>query len=280
MSQQTVFDLMRALNLADHTGYPVCAVKMLRWLGERAAAAVPKLLQTLEQRIACNSSDDIRLRAAILEALGEIGEPAELAIPILIELLQHGSEASDRAGAAVALARLKPEAAMPHLIEALRQDDTEVQIAAAKSLGMMGRSASEAVSDLVDILNDKECLIREEIIESLGQIGPPAQEAIPLLESILRRSETEEERCAAAEALGELRSASSVQYLIEAFQTDCEPVRVAAARAFGRLGEAAAAAVPHLAAVLCGTLPPYCDADIEHACAEGLQKSVPHLKPP
>jgi HEAT repeat protein len=79
-----------------------------------------------------------------------------------------------RFGAANALVRIGP-AAVPALIEALKDKDRNVRRAAALALGKIGPATKDAVPALIEALKDKESYVRSAAAWALGKIGPEAR---------------------------------------------------------------------------------------------------------
>ncbi|MBM3942946.1 MAG: HEAT repeat domain-containing protein [SAR202 cluster bacterium] len=80
-------------------------------------------------------SDDLKLRASSIYAMGRTGESGWLSV--LFKELQN-REPSIRYETAQACGELADEAAVPHLIPLLRDDDYQVQLAGINSLGQIG----------------------------------------------------------------------------------------------------------------------------------------------
>ena len=73
------------------------------------------------------------------------------------------------------------------LRDALKSDQAKTRMAAAQSLGAIGKDAKDAVPDLLEIvLHDPDKLVRIYAANSLGQIGPGAREAVEPLIKLLQ----------------------------------------------------------------------------------------------
>ena len=117
--------------------------------------------------------------------------------------------------------------------DALQDPEREVRERAAEVLHDKGDES--VVEALVQALDDEEFLVRHEVIRALGKIGD--HRAVGALTDILCYHEDEFTRRWAAEALGELGSASVIPSLVKAL-ADSEPkVQQAAAHATGKIGE-------------------------------------------
>ena len=85
-------------------------------------------------------SDDLDLRCSSIYAMGKSGEPQWL--PLLFRELQNPNSPI-RYEAASACGELDNEAAAPHLVPLLQDDDFQVQLAAVGSLGEIGGSVAK-----------------------------------------------------------------------------------------------------------------------------------------
>jgi HEAT repeat protein len=95
----------------------------------------------------------------------------------------------DLALAPVAAHRDMAKPAIPELVEALHDQDDDIRMWAAITLGQIGPSAGSAVESLISMLQVEEntqvilCAVR-----SLGEIGPGARPALPALTAIAEDS--------------------------------------------------------------------------------------------
>jgi len=117
---------------------------------------------------------------------------------------------------------------VPPPIEALKDEDEGVRLAAAEALGEI--KSPEAVPHLIEALKDEDEDVRWAAALALGEIKSP--EAVPHLIEALK-DEDEGVRSAAAWALGEFKSPEAVPHLIEALKDEDASVRAAAAVALG-----------------------------------------------
>ncbi len=176
--------------------------------------------------------EDRRTRDAI-DALVQIG-PA--AVPGLVETLKDEDSRVAKL-AALALFQIGP-AAIPALKEALKDEDSHVAELAAYTLGRIGPIAVPA---LREVLNDEGGSFRFRAAWALGRIGPGAEAAVYDLVTALR-IEDDDLRNAAADALGGIGAAAitSVPALIDALGDENEKVREAAAEALAKISESIA----------------------------------------
>ena len=89
-----------------------------------------------------------------MDSLSRIGAPA---VPALVDRLRH-PVATQRAQAALILARIGPEAAaaVPALQQALQDLDPDVRKAAARALGQIGPEAAASVESLLQLIEESQ----------------------------------------------------------------------------------------------------------------------------
>lgn len=232
----------------------------------KAAAAVPALLETLRQTrptpfgrtpgspaiswairqigtagvpvlIDALSDDDWRIRLEVVEALGDINDPA--AVPALTSALAD-PEARVRWRAAEALGKMGDSTSVPALVEALRSGSEDLRITASWALGRLGHAG--AVPSLVALLSSRDWRVRWSAAEALWQIGDAA---LPALLDALRH-DSEYVRRAVIRILSEIGEAAFPGLLKSLSDADWD-VRWAAAEALQEMGDAA---VPFLIAAL------------------------------
>ena len=143
---------------------------------------VPALIKVLQDKKLGGS----RLSAA--RALGGIGPDAKAAVPALIDAMRE-SDWKDRDGAAEALGDIaqRLHKTIPALVEAMgRDDDERVRGMAARALGRIRTDNTRAISALAAALEDPDVNVRAEAAEALQHIGPKAKTAVPALEKAAR----------------------------------------------------------------------------------------------
>lgn len=120
----------------------------------------------------------------------ELGGSGPAAVPLLIERLRDG-DAQVRAHACQSLGNIRPAAvsAIPALIDKLKDIDDDVRERAAGGLAGIGRSAAPAVPALVVALGDKNADVVWNVIGALAMIGPAAAPAVPELIGMLNDEE-------------------------------------------------------------------------------------------
>ncbi len=121
--------------------------------------------------------------------------------------------------------------AVPHLIQALKDEKTRVRLAAIDALGML--KDRQATGVLIPFLQDKRAVLALAAVDALGQIGDSTavdalvavvQEEIPVL------------RLAAIDALGQIGDSAAVDVLCLQIQGETTQVRWVSAVALGRIG--------------------------------------------
>ena len=181
------------------------------------------------------------LHAVTFQIIQRIGPPA---IPLLVDLLQHGSD-SIRRRAIDELIDLAPQAEwiQPALRRALRDEDSMVAGDAARALGALGKRASSSVGALVNTLSHEDSYVRIYAAEALASIGPSASGAANALAEALG-DPIPGVRWAACEGLAGIGPAaqSAVPQLIGALKDEFLYVRIFAAGALGSIGPKAKSA--------------------------------------
>jgi outer membrane protein assembly factor BamB/HEAT repeat protein len=175
------------------------------------------------------------LHPVTLEIIRRIGPPA---IPLLVDLLRHESDAIRRSAVDV-LIDFAPgtEWIQPALRRALRDEDSMVAGDAARALGALGKRASPSVGALVNTLSHEDAYVRVYAAEALASIGPNAAKATDALAKALG-DPVPGVRWAACEALASIGPAaqSAVPQLVEALEDEFIYVRIFAAGALGSIG--------------------------------------------
>ncbi len=145
-----------------------------------------------------------------------------------------GASMDARALAARALGILRARAAAPQLIEALRSKDDEVMVESLRALEVIGdRSAGPRLAFLLRDLSEP---VQTTAIEATGQLQN--REAIPVLRDIAKNSDKANVRRAALIALAKLPDPAS-KSLYSGYLNDKDKyLRAAAAEGLGRLDDA------------------------------------------
>lgn len=136
------------------------AARRLGDLGPQAVEAVPALVNTME-----DADNEVALAAC--EALKRIGS---VSIPQLLKFMGNTQEKEKfRWYAAEALADLGPDS-LPHLMQAMDDQDLAVRMMAVDSLPRVGIVAEQAIPKLKELLRDDSNLSHSAVV-SLAQIA-------------------------------------------------------------------------------------------------------------
>jgi hypothetical protein len=153
------------------------AVVALGQIGD--VTAIPILIEVL------GNPNDGRISPSAATALGRIGD--SVAVPALIKMLRGGDwqvRSDPRSGVARALGMIgePTEVIVPALIEVLRDKELRnedpnnawrANEAAAKVLGQIGEPAKDAVPALTEALNDSHEDVRRSAVRALKRMGTP-----------------------------------------------------------------------------------------------------------
>ena len=180
------------------------------------------------------------------------GEPFCRGWPVSHWRRMLAGDPAQQAGAIEQLEGAGPDA-VPVLVALLEdppRSGPEVRCLAAELLGKTGSGDETAVSSLVAALDDPDAYLRSVASAALAKSGAPADIAVPALVGLLQR----ERNPVHVRALSEYRDGAQpgLPVLLEILadpQLDSE-TRWNAARTIGKIGPAAASAVPALAAAL------------------------------
>ena len=186
-----------------------------------------------------------------------------------------------RREAAWALAQLGPaaEVAVPELIDAARERDSQLGNGALQALGMIGQAADSALDVVAKQLKSGDEQRRYRAAFALGRIA--ASDASQVVAGLEDPSAAV--RAATAEAVGWMneRAQPHLPILIRLLGDDSAPVAEAAVRSLRRLDQIA---VPALSATLAATSPPFPDETAVERCVAiigdigpAAQMATPHL---
>ena len=226
-------DAMTALVAATRDADPKVRDAAAAAVGQMGPDAVPHLSELLRH-------DDKYVRRQAVWALGKLGPLAAPSLPGLVTALGD-ADPRTASGAAEALGRMGPDAtdAVPALTEAMRGTNIVLCRLAAKALSQVGRAA---LPQLLVHLRHRDPFVRGEAALALGWMGPAAATAVFALIEALKAGDTGR-RLAPLVADGSRTPATPVTPAVAGPADGC---RVNAALALGRIGPAAAAAVPAL----------------------------------
>jgi HEAT repeat protein len=159
------------------------AILGLAQMGQKAQAAIPNLLQALQ-----DSDQGVRVNAAIV-----IGDVSKTATPAVVAALTNAAlrDNSDgvRLNAIGSLERLQPVSSdtVTVLARVLQSDKNQrVRHTAATILGHLGSNAQIAVPSLIGALQNGDNRLKALAAYALGQIGPVAKSSVPTLIQFLQ----------------------------------------------------------------------------------------------
>ncbi len=206
---------------------------------------IPYLIKALNYKKAGDRNAVVyRYRAA--DAIGRIGPSAKEAIPHLIQALKYDEShiVRNHVGSALGKVGLEPTQ-IPILIEAFK--DNEIWGTVSHVLGEMGEAA---IPFLIEALKDKNEWVSMGAANALGIMGPKAKETAPALLQAMRNSD-EKYRHSYAGALEKIGSVDveSISILIQDLKNKDERIRLIALEALVEKGKAS---VPGLIQVLRG----------------------------
>lgn len=188
----------------------------------------------VQSAVAALDSPNAEERRSALKSLAQMNHPTAYAA--LVSAVQHPVR-DVRVDAAFLLAKqtnYKDAAAVPGLLDALKDEDARLRTAACKALGDIGDGA--AVTDLLRVMvQDNDSNIRWQATGALGKIG---HAAVPGLCAALRDDDWKVRR-SAAEALWSMHEPEAIPNLAEALVDKNDVVRQAAAGALEGMGSGA-----------------------------------------
>lgn len=127
------------------------------------------------------SSKDHRYKIQAINDLADFGSEARAAIPQLVDLLREDNEQL-HASAEIALARIGEES-VSFLSDLLQNEKLEVRRRAASTLNQIGTKSEAMIPQLIQALEDSDPNgdVRWYAVVAIGKIGVAAKEAIPAL---------------------------------------------------------------------------------------------------
>jgi HEAT repeat protein len=195
------------------------AVRVLGELGTDAEAAIPALIQRLDD-------PDLRVRASALSALIATHAPLKNLQPRL-EIAIKDPSPLVRIAALEAVGKLGEDgrSLQAAVVAALREHEETIQRAA---LGVVGRVFPGAVEPTMALLGNQA--LRGAAIDALGRIGPAAKEAAEPLAGIAR-SQSKDDRLHALAAIAQIgpEAKEAATPSLRAACTDADPLIRAAA---------------------------------------------------
>jgi len=191
----------------------------LRVVRERDASVHPGLFFDPDLHIVRDL--DTSAYPSVLWQIDLLGSEAKVAVPDLIDVVEHEKKAYIRTDAAIVLGHVGPDAqaAIPALRAALNDQDERLSAQAALALWRI--AADEvALSFLIEKLRSSEKVYLTHFSDALTEIGPPAAATVPIF--IEKFKSHRDYRYTAMRALAKIGPAAkaALPTLIEAFNEE------------------------------------------------------------
>ncbi len=243
-------DLEKALGSPDAAVRQNAAWAIGRLKDKAGASGVARLARALQD-------EDPGVRRDAAAALGEVGRPtATPAVVPLVQCLTREKAAEVRpvlVGSLVALVGPQDKGVADDLRGLLKEEDREVRRGVALALAKVGgEPARAAVPVLVEALRDDDATARELAAAALANVGEAAGDAVPALGAALadRSPEVRRNAALALTHVGE-RAGEAIRPLVRALdRQEPLPVRRYAAEAISHAGEPVNTVLPQLLDVL------------------------------
>ncbi|HAH46875.1 MAG TPA: hypothetical protein DCM07_18895 [Planctomycetaceae bacterium] len=144
------------------------------------------------------------------------------------------------------------EAAIPALIEVLKDPDFNIRIFALKILEHIDQNTEPALQAMIKTLEDPDRIVRIAALAPVARLGTKAKEAVPILEKWI--GSDDEFACVSAAGhilmIDPSKADELLPILIESLKSDDFGIRCQSAWLLGQLGELAKEAVPALKRLL------------------------------
>lgn len=233
------------------------AIQCLGRLGEDARETLPLLKKALKDTFPTN-------RIYCHMALIRISGRSKPHVEGITSFLRHDDpDVRCLAGLKLGECGIRARDSWRELLRCLADDEEQVRIYAAGSLGDIGADSKEVIAALIDVLGHGGEAARSAAV-SLGQIGPKARDAVPALGEALKRGGG---WWVAADALGNIGGAEVVPILTGALKNRDVDIRLASARQLGKQGPLSSAALPSLKECLADERE-----SVRRAAAESIRK--------
>ncbi len=245
-SQDAILELVKYLSSTYYRVYAQEALDKIspNWrTSEQAKLAIPVLIEQLQ-----HTFPDIQQNAAL--ALAELGPIAQSAIPALLLKLQDDPVIQN--AAVIAFSKMG-DAGVPALFQSLSHPNDKVREFTANALAEMGIMAESFVPVLIQTLADSSWTVRNAAANALNKIFPEwatseiAQTALVKFIKGLTDLNSNVRR-SFAEALGKFgpQAVIAIPALIQSISDPESDVRQSAIQALGQIGLAAKSAIPAL----------------------------------
>lgn len=139
--------------------------------------------------------DDPKVRANAVFVLGRLNDMS--ALPVMIEALDNDQSEEVKLQIVEILGKFKVPDVIPSLLKSLASDNVEIRAMVAKSLGLAGQA--EAIPPLMDALGDDSAQVRAQVAEALGELN--AEASIDVLVDTLVNDEDSNVRYFAIQSL-------------------------------------------------------------------------------
>ena len=148
---------------------------------------------------------DSSVRSGAIDCLTKVSESDDNKIARLISTLKT-AKGYDRVTAMRLIGDMEPvpREAVPELISAARDKDTDIRVAAADCLGKTKPVSLETIQVLITLLKDKKTEVRQASADAFEEIGADGKEAIPSLWQVANGDKDTFVRNAAKRALGKM----------------------------------------------------------------------------
>jgi HEAT repeat protein len=228
--QEMIPLLQRATRDPEHR-VRAAAMEALQPFGQESLSAYMGILDQ-------NSWWQLRWQAA--RAIGQLGAATSLrALPVMKDALEKERDMRVRIAVLEALGEMGPNAAPLLRKTLIAEPSASLRLAAAKALHRMGAQAASAVPELTRAARDEDPIVRQAAALALAQIGP---KATPGLLRLLKFGETPQERRIAARSLGAIglkAATEALPTLIDSLRDPDKTVQQAALVAMGKMGPSA-----------------------------------------
>jgi len=196
-----------------------------------------------------------------VKALGSMGPEAAEAVPALLNLIDDFTEVRRKRDLGMntvvtrtivtALVHIG-EPALPHLLEALSHKTPWVRACAAQALSFMAPKDKKYAEALLAITSDKDPGVQASVISALNSINPKGKEYLAVYMGAID-APSGRARCLAAEAIGKMgeAAAGAIPVLIKGLKDEKElNTRMASAWGLSQVGAGAKAAASALVETL------------------------------
>lgn len=144
------------------------AASIIGQLGAEAVEAIPALVSVL-QRLRGRELEPLQL--AIIEALGRMGRPAQIALPGLAAISGRSIDIDIAIKKTItSITSTSDDDDINSIVRQLNSKNISVKLQAIDRLRRLGDKAKEAIPSLYDLLNDDDSTIRNAAIDAIAAI--------------------------------------------------------------------------------------------------------------